>query len=97
MTLSKRCGLWLLLLASPALFAGALDEWRWRHPLAQGNTLTGVAFGNGMFVAVGAVGTVLTTSDGVVWTQQESGTLESLTGITFAAGRFVAVGTRGTI
>jgi hypothetical protein len=94
---TERCALWLVLLASPALFAGALDEWRWRHPLPQGNSLVTITFGNGKFVAAGPLGTVLTSSDGVKWNEQNSGTLESLAGITFAAGRFVAVGTSGTI
>jgi hypothetical protein len=97
MTLNKRYALWLLLVVTPALFAGALDDWRWRHPLPQGNTLVTVAFGNGKFVAAGGLGTVLTTSNGLFWTEQNSGTQEALTAITFAAGRFVAVGTAGTI
>jgi hypothetical protein len=34
----------------------------------------GVTYGNGLFVAVGQFGTILTSPDGVNWTQRTSGT-----------------------
>jgi hypothetical protein len=34
----------------------ALEKWQWRNPLPQGNPLYGVEYGNGKFVAVGALG-----------------------------------------
>ena len=36
------------------------EEWEWRNPLPQGNTLNGVTYGDGQFVAVGDAGTILT-------------------------------------
>jgi hypothetical protein len=36
-----------------------------------------VTYGNGLFVAVGDGGTILTSPDGVTWTAQTSGTSNS--------------------
>ena len=38
-----------------------------------GNSLNGVAYGNGLFVAVGEDGAILTSPDGVGWTLRNSG------------------------
>jgi hypothetical protein len=57
----------------------------------------GVTYGNGLFVAVGAKGTILTSPDGVSWTPRTSGTDSSLFGVTYGNGLFVAVGAKGTI
>jgi hypothetical protein len=77
--------------------ADPIDSWNWRSPLPQGNTLNDVAFGNGTFVAVGYLGTILTSPDGTAWTPRTSGTTNTLAGVVFANGRFVAVGQSGTI
>src|SRR5262245_4918517 len=77
--------------------ADVLDHWHWRNPLPQGNTLRGTTFGNGTFVLVGDAGTLLTSSDGLNWTNRESGTTNALLGATFGDGRFIVVGTNGTI
>jgi len=67
--------------------------------------LYGVTYGNGIFVAVGAVGTklgsppsngiILTSRDGVKWTKRTSE--KPLGGVTYGNGIFVAVGDNGTI
>lgn len=36
-------------------------KWTWQNPLPQGNTLHGVTYGNGLYVAVGEWGTILTS------------------------------------
>jgi hypothetical protein len=41
--------------------------------------LFGVTYGNGLFVAVGDGGTILTSPDGVSWTARTSGTSNWLT------------------
>jgi hypothetical protein len=51
-----------------------------------------VTYGNGTFVVVGSGGTILTSSDGVTWTQRTSGTSNRLYGVTYGNGTFVAVG-----
>jgi len=54
--------------------------------------LEGVTYGNGIFVAVGNLGTILTSPDGVKWTKRNSGTESYLRGVTYGNGIFVAVG-----
>ena len=67
-----------------------------------------VTYGNGIFVAVGSTfvvvrrggyysGTILTSPDGVTWTQQTSGTRSWLRGVTYGNGTFMAVGEEGII
>jgi hypothetical protein len=51
-----------------------------------------VTYGNGLFVAVGKGGTILTSPDGVNWTARTSGTRNDLYGVTYGNGTFVAVG-----
>ena len=51
-----------------------------------------VAFGNGLFAAVGDNGVLLTSPDGAVWTRRNSGTQRWLWGVSYGNGRFVATG-----
>ncbi len=62
-----------------------------------GVLLYGVAYGEGLFVAVGENGFILTSPDGVTWTWRDSGVNTSLGGVTYGNGRFVAVGQEGTV
>lgn len=51
-----------------------------------------------VFVAVGAAGTILTSSDnGTTWTARTSGTTYDLNHVCFAGNKFIAVGNSGTI
>jgi hypothetical protein len=59
--------------------------------------LLGVAYGNSTFVVIGTGGTILTSPDGITWTQQTSGTANTLNAIAFGNGMFVTVGVGGTI
>lgn len=59
--------------------------------------LSGIAFGNNAFVAVGTDGVILTSPDAVSWSVQDSGTGAWFSGITYARSMFVAVGSGGTI
>ncbi len=74
-----------------------LDNWHWRNPLPQGNSLMAVAYGNGIFVVVGQHGTILTSPDGITWTLRPSGVTSDLLGVTYGNGIFVAVGASATI
>jgi hypothetical protein len=56
----------------------------------------GVAYGNGLFVAVGDGGLILTSVDGSTWTDRSVPGFD-LHRIAFANGTFVAVGKTGTI
>lgn len=60
-------------------------------------TLYGVAYAAGKWVVVGSGGMLQTSSDGVVWTRQLSGTTSLLRGLTYANNQWVAVGTAGRI
>jgi len=44
------------------------------------------------FVSVGNSGTILTSSDGILWTKRTSGKWEYLSGVTSGNGLFVTVG-----
>lgn len=73
-----------------------LDNWHWRNPLPQGNNLNGVAFGNGTFVSVGDIGSILTSTNGTNWNvAAPKGT--TLNRVIYADGQFVAVGSSGAI
>ena len=56
------------------------------------NSLGGIAYGNGLFVAVGIYGTIITSPDGLNWTQRTSGTTNHLSSIVYGGGLFIAVG-----
>jgi len=87
-------------------------SWAWRpyeppgtpagvnwSPASSGTTQTlrGVGYGNGLFVAVGDSGTILTSPDGSTWTSRASGTTNPLYGVAWGGDKFVAVGGSGTI
>jgi hypothetical protein len=61
--------------------------------------LSGVAYGNGMFVAVGGTtnAEILTSPDAVTWTRQTTSFTNSLKAVAFGTNVFVAVGVQGAI
>jgi len=62
------------------------------------NTLNSVAFGDGMYVAVGTWGQILTSTDAETWTEQVSGERRTmLTDIVYGDDTWVAVGQYGTL
>jgi hypothetical protein len=80
--------------------AGALQPcgpWQWVNPLPQGNDLFGVAHGPGRFVAVGALGTILTSPDGASWTCSDPATARRLHAVIWDGTRYLAVGDAGTV
>lgn len=54
--------------------------------------LFGVTYGNSTFVAVGAEGRCVTSTNGTSWTARTTGTLSDLLSITYGNGLFVACG-----
>ena len=59
-----------------------------------------VAYGNGVYVAVGADGAIFTSADGASWTFRSLGenkTSYPLSAVAYGGGRFVAVGKYGTV
>ena len=71
--------------------------WHWRNPLPQGNSLSRVIYGNNKFVAVGSHGTIMTSSDGTVWNQTNSGTTNDLVGIAYGNNTFIAIDRDGCL
>jgi len=60
------------------------------------DTLISVAYGNGLFVAVGT-NVIMTSPDGITWTVQTEPNLEYWTSVVYANGIFVAVGQNSTV
>jgi len=56
-----------------------------------------IVFGAGVYVAVGAGGTILTSRDSVTWLPQTSGTTNGLNGVKYGNNGFIAVGDSSTI
>ncbi|MEY2499752.1 MAG: hypothetical protein QOI07_86 [Verrucomicrobiota bacterium] len=54
------------------------------------SSLNAVVFGNGLFVAVGDGGVIVTSPDGEAWTPRASGSTDRLPAVAFGNGRFVA-------
>src|SRR5437867_85572 len=73
-----------------------LDQWYVRNPSPTGYGLGGIAYGNGVFSAVGNSGIVLTSVDGRSWSDARP-VPYTLRGVTFGNGLFVAVAWTGQI
>jgi photosystem II stability/assembly factor-like uncharacterized protein len=70
--------------------SGAIKGWTVVSPPPTNNNLASVAFGNGLYVAVGdGNSTILTSPDGISWTSQTSGTSYPLAFVAYGNGRFV--------
>jgi len=76
-----------------ALPVSAEDQlWEWVTPSPQGHDLFAAAVGNGVTVAVGRNGTVITSTDGIEWRTTHTGADYSLGDVVWGNGLFVAVG-----
>ena len=77
-----------------------LDRWTWRHPiptnLAAPN-LHAITEARNRLIAVGNLGTILLSIDGIAWTNITTSVDEDLRGIAFGHNTFVAVGFAGTV
>jgi hypothetical protein len=70
--------------------------WATRTSGFSSNTINSVAFGNGIFVAVGAAGIITTSTDGVTWTARTSNvSTNELFYVAYINSNFVAVGGGG--
>ena len=59
--------------------------------------LWGAAYGNNLYVIVGAGGKIITSPDGATWTERTSGVATDLRKVAFNNGTFVAAGLSGVI
>lgn len=60
-------------------------------------TINTVRFLNNQFIAVGGTGYLATSSDGITWTKQTTGTSATLYDVTWTGTNYVVVGDPGTI
>jgi hypothetical protein len=70
--------------------------WTPHVAVADANTWQSVAYGNGVYVAVAADGSIMSCFDGVNWTLRTSPAANSWTAVAFGNGIFVAVAKTGT-
>jgi hypothetical protein len=70
--------------------ANPLDTWVEIDRPQQTGALKTVEFGNGLFVAGGEGGSIITSPDGATWTTRDSGVTDTIWGIKFVNGHFFA-------
>jgi hypothetical protein len=82
----------LVSLAASQAWAGMtpLDYWTWANPQINGNTIYGIANGNGRYVAVGDCGTILVSIDGTNWQNKSLPISIPIGGVAFGHGLFIA-------
>jgi len=75
-----------------------LDSWTSRTSGFGSDTIYGVTYGDGLYVAGGSSGTLTTSPDGTTWTTRTSGFgSDAIYGVTYGDGLYVAVGNSGTL
>lgn len=80
-------------------FLTSTDGASWSETLIGGAYAqpTAITYGNGLFVVVGYGGLLLTSPDGINWTNRSFTTGQAMLGITYANGMFVAVANNGQV
>jgi hypothetical protein len=66
-------------------------NWTSRRSSTDLPVLTGIAFGDGLFAAVGGNGSIITSPEGANWTLRTSGTQMAMLTITYGNGLFLAL------
>ena len=88
----------LIFLCVPFIAAAhPLDHWHQRHVVPNGVYPSAMVHGDGLLVAVGGNGWIVTSPDGTNWTTQISGTAQALGGVAYGNGVFISVGHSGTV
>jgi hypothetical protein len=72
--------------------ADPLDTWTSSNPVPPDITLSGITYGDSQFVTVGRTGTILTSSDGIIWSQHDIGNNFGFSVVGYGNGIFVALG-----
>jgi hypothetical protein len=78
------------------LAADEFDRWTWRVPSPPSILWQKVVFAEGQFVAVGDVGSIMTSTNGRDWALEDTVTTNRLLNV-FHGGQYVASGDRGTV
>jgi hypothetical protein len=79
------------------IFTSSDNGSTWVEAATPNNFLAAVTFGDGQFMAVGAAGLILTSPDGLQWSEQPEVMNEWLTAVTWGQGKFMAVGYSGRV
>src|SRR4051812_36653166 len=87
----------LALSFSHLLAATPLDNWAEYPKPAGAGALNSVVFGNGIFVAGGNQGTIVTSTNGADWTTQTAGTTVDFGRLKFVNGKFFAISGRAFV
>ena len=72
--------------------SGPVPRWHWGMPRSGGADLMAVAHGDGIWVAVGEAGTILSSKDAITWTRQPPHVAETLSEVVWKQDCFVALG-----
>jgi len=80
----------------PIIHYLALDYWTSRASGTQ-ESLISITYANGLWVTVGAGGTILTSTNGLTWTKRASNQWYILWDVTYANGLWVTVGESGRV
>lgn len=74
------------------------QEWIWNDlNLTNGKTIYDIVYANGLYVAVGSDGIILTSEDAAIWNPIDPITAENLRSIAYGLGKFYVVGYNGAI
>lgn len=95
--MGRGLGAWLAVLLWGAGVAAAQEQTWSVVARPAGEELWGACYGGNQFVAVGRQGVILTSPDGLAWTNRVSGTGNWLLGVAYSGTGYVAVGEQGTI
>jgi len=80
----------------PGLYTSA-DGDSWTACNGASNDMAGIGWGSNQFAGVGSIGVILTSVDGVTWTNQSSPTRYDLTAVVWGGGQWATVGGYGTV
>lgn len=69
----------------------ALDLWQWVNPLPRADDFRDAAAGDGMFVAVGEGGSLVSSVDGANWQDRSLLTPNTISSVGWVAGRFLVL------
>jgi len=89
--------IFVFLVCSTVASGDPLDNWHIRNSSStiistQIPPLSSITFGNNTFVSVGDNGTIITSTDGISWSDTSPGTSYDFKAVTFGNNTFVAVG-----
>ena len=72
-------------------------NWTTGGPPLNFGPMYAITYGGGQFVATGPVNTSLTSSDGLTWQPESTGSTNTLRAVAYGNGMYVAVGDKGTL